>query len=440
MPAQQVFTFEEHDKLNRKPFADFLFSLIQHRNEYRRPDSNKSYSIAIDAVYGSGKTRFLKMFQFMVQQDGSYNIAYYSAWEHDLYDDALAPILSLLDRPAGIFEDQAYTRMEQTLGTKALRILKRMGTSFLSMKAKKHFGKDYEEIVDDIKALFNEESADPDAYDLRMKCIEELQKGLQKATEDVPLIFIIDELDRCNPSFAIKTLEVVKHLLDVENIIFLFALDMHQMRAVTKKFYGQDIDASGYLFKIFDYMTILPPPDIERYIRSTFSPLDSVNTPSFHHFVTCASEVLQHGDCTLRFVDTIYTTFCIMWNTFLSLEHSESTFMLYFSILYLKFTHPELYIALTNATEGTVLSVRSELRKYLPRENILIDFCDLCAQTINVMRHSSPLDMQIEAYRNSNPSRYNEITYITYGQFIHRQLEMYNPIRTLEPTSNTPTT
>lgn len=68
MPAQQIFTFEEHDKLNRKPFADFLFSLIQHRNEYRRPDSNKSYSIAIDAVYGSGKTRFLKMFQSMVQQ------------------------------------------------------------------------------------------------------------------------------------------------------------------------------------------------------------------------------------------------------------------------------------------------------------------------------------------------------------------------------------
>ena len=54
MPTQQTFTFEEHDKLNRKPFAEFLFSLIQHRNEYRRPDSNKSYSIAIDAVYGSG--------------------------------------------------------------------------------------------------------------------------------------------------------------------------------------------------------------------------------------------------------------------------------------------------------------------------------------------------------------------------------------------------
>lgn len=438
MSTQLTFTFEEHDKLNRKPFAEFLFSLIQHRNEYRRPDSNKSYSIAIDAVYGSGKTRFLKMFQSMVQQTGGYNVAYYSAWEHDLYDDALAPILSLLDRPAGIFEEQAYTRMEQTLGAKALRVLKRMGTSFLSMKAKKHFGEDYEEIIDDIKTLFSEDSADHDAYDLRMKCIKELQHGLKKATEDAPLIFIIDELDRCNPAFAIKTLEVAKHLLDVKNIIFVFALDMRQIRAAIRKFYGQDIDADGYLTKVFDYMTLLPIPDKDKYIRTLFSPLDIRKNTTFHLFVSNASELLQHGNCTLRCIDTIYTTFCIMWNSFLKQNFNVPTCTLYFSFLYIKFLHPELFIAMTASTQTTG-ALRAELKRVLPRDNALIDFYDLCPVVINTSKYSTVLDEQIDACRY-NSDRCNELLHLTYGQFIHRQLEMYNPLRTEEPSRNIPTT
>ena len=58
------YTFADHDKLNRVRFADFLLHLMNNRDSYRRDqDDSGAYCIAIDGSYGSGKTRFLEMFQ-----------------------------------------------------------------------------------------------------------------------------------------------------------------------------------------------------------------------------------------------------------------------------------------------------------------------------------------------------------------------------------------
>lgn len=465
--SDQQFTFQEHDKLNRKPFADFLFSLIQHRDEYRRPDSNKSYSIAIDAVYGSGKTRFLKMFQSMLREEGQCNVAYYSAWEHDLYDDALAPILSLLDRPAGVFEDQAYERMEATLGSKALRVLKRMGTSFLSLKAKTHFGKDYEEIINDIKDLLNGEASESDAYDLRMKCIAELQKGLAKTTEEAPLIFIIDELDRCNPAFAIKTLEVAKHLLDVKNVVFIFALDMRQMRAAVRKFYGQDIDADGYLCKVFDYMTLLPAPSCFEYGLQAMKTVSASLNKDYPEFISFAVNLFHDNNCTLRFIDTFISAFQVMWNAFLREYESTAAYILYFFALFLKYRYPDVFLETTQRLNRSAES-QERLIKIGAQNKYLREYfchcCDLIGDSeFNYITYAGKKErfMSLDVHDNQSITlrkssiaavhihvssedsicgmlfyrdfaSFDKIKELTYGQYIHRQLEMYNPIRTEE--------
>lgn len=438
MSIQTTFTFEAHDKLNRKPFADFLLSLIQHRNEYRRPDSNASYAIAIDAAYGSGKTRFLKMLQSMVQDTKNYSVIYYSAWEHDLYDDALSPIYSLLDKPGNVLGDQSYDRMEIQLGKKALRVLKTMCTSFAAMEMKKHFGKNSEEIINDVKALFSGDTTDIDAYALQMKCVSELQKGLKKATEDIPLIFIIDELDRCNPSFAIKTLEVAKHLLDVDNVIFIFALDMQQMRAAIRKFYGQDIDADGYLCKIFDYMTMLPAPNSLQYIRGSFHNIDPALRHSQNLFFSLACNILLSEHCTLRFIDTFLSAFRILWHTFLKQLDSEDLSLLYFIALFLKYKYPVTFQAMAGSSPLTPED-KTLIRHFTDRDTVALHLIDLCTVTIKEASGRGLLESHVRMYRD-NPSHFNEIKHLTYGQFIHRQLEMYNPIRTEEPVENSPTT
>lgn len=467
MSNHQSYTFGEHDKLNRKPFADFLLSLIEHRNEYRRPDSANAYSIAIDAVYGSGKTRFLKMFESMVKDVGGYNVAYYSAWEHDLYDDALAPILSLLDRPANVLGEQAYSRMEKTLGLKALHVLKRIGASYISMKAKKQFGDEYEEIINDVKSIFGQEASEPDAYDIRMKCISELQHGLESATENAPLIFIIDELDRCNPSFAIKTLEVAKHLLDVKNVIFIFALDMHQMRAAVKKFYGQDIDADGYLCKVFDYFTFLPAPSDNKYILQCIQSIDPEIKRMAPDFVEFAVQTIRANNCTLRFIDTFIASFRVAWHSFVQKYDNSYAYILYFYALFLKYRYPKLFLL---TTQHLPLSEEDKTNlKMISFPNAIVEsYADNCTNTIGIAPksfHSRADSFEINKfYLNENGKiifgkpnvarvsqdltpddsinyilyspdimRYEEIKNLTYGQFIHRQLEMYNPFPSEKP-------
>ena len=258
------------------------------------------------------------------------------------------------------------------------------------------------------------------------------------ATETSPLILIIDELDRCNPAFAIKTLEVTKHLLNIENVTFVYALDIQEMQAAVKKFYGQEINASGYLHKVFDYMTMLPPPDTDHYIRAMFSPLDDASIPSFKKFVSSACELLIYGNCTLRFIDTIVTTFSIMWHSFLKRDYNVDACTLYFSIIYLKFTRPDLYTTAINTTEVSG-AVRSELRKHLSGDNILVDFYNVIPLVVDTSSPAIPLNKQVARFY-SDPARHDEIAQITYGQFIHRQLEMYNPIRTEEPATNSPIT
>ena len=70
--------------------------------------------------------------------------------------------------------------------------------------------------------------------DLLKKFREELDaavKQLPIAGKRPTLVFFIDELDRCRPTFAIELLERVKHLFGVSNILFVLSTDKQQLEA-----------------------------------------------------------------------------------------------------------------------------------------------------------------------------------------------------------------
>lgn len=89
-----------------------------------------------------------------------------------------------------------------------------------------------------------------------------MKKILKKICENKKIIIMVDELDRCKPTFAIELLEVIKHLFDVENMVFIFALDIKQLSYSVQSVYGTGIDSTGYLCRFFDYISKLPKIDI----------------------------------------------------------------------------------------------------------------------------------------------------------------------------------
>ena len=81
-----------------------------------------------------------------------------------------------------------------------------------------------------------------------------------------PLVFIIDELDRCRPTFAIELLERVKHIFDIQNIVFIFGINRDQLCVSLDSEYGH-IDADTYLRRFFDIEFTLPDVDTALYCR-----------------------------------------------------------------------------------------------------------------------------------------------------------------------------
>lgn len=69
-------------------------------------------------------------------------------------------------------------------------------------------------------------------YQDSLQAREELHTVIKAMAGDKKLIVMIDELDRCRPNFAVKTLEVIKHFFDIPNVVFVFTLDILQLDRV----------------------------------------------------------------------------------------------------------------------------------------------------------------------------------------------------------------
>ena len=106
------------------------------------------------------------------------------------------------------------------------------------------------------------------AFDSYMEChaeSESLKSNLReiiKSNKDSkgqshPLVFIVDELDRCTPTFAIKTLERIKHFFSIPGIVFIFGVNKKSLKESIRKIYG-NIDGDDYLRRFFHLDLVLP--------------------------------------------------------------------------------------------------------------------------------------------------------------------------------------
>lgn len=78
-----------------------------------------------------------------------------------------------------------------------------------------------EKDIEEIKNFFNGlNTSELEDYKNYKNLLAEFKDILSK--EEKPKIIIIDELDRCRPDYAIELLEIIKHIFDVKNIIFIF--------------------------------------------------------------------------------------------------------------------------------------------------------------------------------------------------------------------------
>ena len=95
--------------------------------------------------------------------------------------------------------------------------------------------------------------------------LQELSGGVKTDTKP-PLVFIIDELDRCRPTFAIELLERVKHIFDIPDMVFVLGINRNELCSSIRSVYGE-IDADTYLRRFFDMEFLLPDIDSKAFCR-----------------------------------------------------------------------------------------------------------------------------------------------------------------------------
>ena len=262
IPAGEPF---REDRLNRAEHAVVLTQLLRSIDE--------PFVLAIDASWGMGKTTFIKMWAAALKLQGFHYLSF-NAWESDFVDDPLIPFIgeiqtgidiSTLD---GNLQDRAKECLEKVKklsGAVAKRLLPvavKIATAGVL-----DLDKLSEEAIAGAVEKFVKEKIDKYGEDKEL--LEEFRKNLEVFTrlvssEDAegkrPLVFFIDELDRCRPTYAVQLLERLKHLFNVTGIVFVLALDREQILHSVRSLYGQGMDAHGYLKRFIDLEYRLPQP------------------------------------------------------------------------------------------------------------------------------------------------------------------------------------
>lgn len=347
------WTFEEHDKLKRGIVAK-QFSSIILSNAFINIE-HKGLVVALDSSWGTGKTSFIHMWKNMLgdkYEEQKLNTVYYNAWENDDYEHALVPIIA---------ETYKNDGRKKIIAKKAAKvILMSLGEQVIRNKT----GIDVKEITSNI------EESITNNYEKHKQNKSEFKKELSKLTDNGDKVIIfIDELDRCRPKFAIETLEAIKHYLDIDNMIFVFSVDMEQLSHSIATLYGQNMDASGYLARFFDLQLRLPEPSYERYINF----LNRINVALVHDCIYNTRVTFKKISIilklSLRDINHIYQNIkhFILLYKITSTDKAE----IYLFLIALKYKNPSMlytilhenYINYTNSTNVRVKKIDEDYYK-----------------------------------------------------------------------------
>ncbi|VAV83006.1 Phage protein [hydrothermal vent metagenome] len=267
------------DILERKESAQILTQFISTIKE--------PYVLAIDSPWGTGKTTFIQMWSQSLKKD-DYPCIYINAWENDFSD---APLVSLIGEIDAGIEGIKLSKGLKTKAKRNIAKVKKVGSLLLKKSIPIIIKTATSGVVDVDKAYgaaMSEMAATTasdiiDKYSTDKKTIKEFKKSLSKFVLDVspkdkkgntkPLILFIDELDRCRPNFAIELLEKAKHFFNIDNIIFVLALDKEQLGHSIKSMYGVDMNVDGYLRRFIDLDYNLPETSADVFCNALFSKL-----------------------------------------------------------------------------------------------------------------------------------------------------------------------
>ena len=249
--------------LERKDKAEVLTSLVSN--------IDGPCTMAVDAAWGAGKTTFLKMWAQYLRNEG-FPVVEFNAWETDASGDPFVALTTEITQGLRKWPDRRVKAKLQRIENEAKKWLPRVLPGAIRFASSplpivgSEVGHVLGSLATEAMAGYARDQKSAASFKLALR---ELANSLLEASGNKPTVVLIDELDRCRPTYAIELLETAKHIFGVDHVVFVLAVNREQLAHSVKALYGSEFDAVGYLRRFFDIDFRLPAPDREAFIRTS---------------------------------------------------------------------------------------------------------------------------------------------------------------------------
>ncbi len=338
-------------KLNRGQYAKVLTEIIKSYED--------GFVLAINNHWGTGKTIFVKMWRNQLNLEGFQTI-YFNAWENDFNNN---PLVALMSELKPLIKGKVDSeKVFKSVIEKGAVLTKNIAPALVKSLIKKYIidtdviGDAIENATKAASEILEEEIND--YADKKMTIAEfrqELEKFIKNTETKKPLVFIIDELDRCRPTYAVELLEQLKHFFSVNGIVFVLAIDKNHLASSIRGFYGSEkINTDEYLRRFIDLEYTIPRPsnelfckylfdyyEFDKFFNSTERRQYSDLQNDGEYLLKVAELLFNKANATLRQQEKIFGQTRLILNSFKSNQHTFSHLL--FVLIYLKALHNELY-------------------------------------------------------------------------------------------------
>lgn len=268
---------EKNTMIHRPDEIDKFINILTNKDKVNY--EIKSFNVALNGRWGDGKTTFLNQLLEHIQQNNSNgkikyeNMFTINAWDYDFLDDPSEMFYHFLEENENNGEQEKNKFL-----SKIYNVLKKCATEYMIDKF------NLLKIINNVLKTEQQEvilkQQKIDKKQKQLLSVLELKKKIETAAADLNdnIYIFIDDLDRCNPNFVIKLIELTKHIFDIKNITIIYMLDWDNTNTSIMNHYGlviKDDDNEKYLSKIIDYKWDLPHLSkdeylYDKYLKNTF--------------------------------------------------------------------------------------------------------------------------------------------------------------------------
>lgn len=248
-----TITFNDRDEYKRKSIAVKLEQLL---------DTSLDISpVVIDGNWGTGKTEFsLKLKNYLSEKKDERIVIYIDAFKEDHCEDPLLSITAAIANVLPEAEKEALIKKAIPAIKFGIKTALKSGAGWILRQEADKLAEEFQEAIKDasnaaidgtIENLLSEHMEAENN-------IKALNDKLKELSAFKKIIVIIDELDRCRPTFAVQLIEKIKHIFEAPNVNFILVTNLSQLKAAINHVYGSSVDSQNYLDKFIKYVVRLP--------------------------------------------------------------------------------------------------------------------------------------------------------------------------------------